>query len=62
MKSKISDLALFAQVAVLTPCSTTIIFPPSVVGGQELAPGEEQSFCETEFLGDDGGGFLEGIL
>jgi len=58
MKSKTSDLALFAQVAVLTPCSTTIISPPSVVGGgQELAPGEEQSFCETEFLGDDGSGF-----
>ena len=27
--------------------------PPSSVGGQELAPSEEHSFAETQFLGDD---------
>jgi len=65
---------LLAQVAVLTPGFIELGLevggggppaprrrsPPSGVGGQELAPGEEQSFGQAEFLGDDGGGFATG--
>ena len=29
--------------------------PPGGVGGQELAPREEQSFAQPKFLGDDSG-------